>query len=462
MLVFRTVFPLINTISIQEFINLSIQWIDRSPHYELRGRLNAYYGTKDFVVYSDNEHFESAFHEEENKISVCILFERNDTSRRWRTEIVFLKESKYTLCSINVYCESDNFENYTNWTQKPYFIKLINAKQWFGTDGNFRISDDPYAFSPDEVKAAAKIINGDFKTYLPCVYISKNQEGEYSIDVDKIAQKLVGIAHVFLEPSIYFSHDLRKLTRGYNPYLGAIGIFFPHHGKRILYRPLVENNYSIPINLFYNEVKNALTYGQLEEALSYSAVKSTWLRQQVEKNKNDSLDYQEYAEQLEKEKDDEIKKLKNEIIGLQKQLDILNNKHRNDENGMVLKRGKVIESYSGQINDTLIEVLEQGKKSLPPTSRRYQLLDELLKYNKKGGGKEKILEKLESILKGYRTVNDSMESGLKRLGFIINRQGAHPKLSFANYPNAQCILTTSGSDSRNGKNAIAHIKQYLL
>ena len=50
MLVFRTIFPLNPAATLQQLIDISIEWIDNSPEYVMREKLGDLYGRKSLSV----------------------------------------------------------------------------------------------------------------------------------------------------------------------------------------------------------------------------------------------------------------------------------------------------------------------------------------------------------------------------------------------------------------------------
>lgn len=55
MLIFRTISPLDPSATLQQLIDISIEWIDKSPVYHLRNSLSAYYGKKEFTAEKEGE-----------------------------------------------------------------------------------------------------------------------------------------------------------------------------------------------------------------------------------------------------------------------------------------------------------------------------------------------------------------------------------------------------------------------
>lgn len=464
MLVFRTVCPLNSEALLQKLIDTSIKWIDESPHYELKGQLNCYYGYSKFTKETESEKFECFTYQIDTTNYACIYFEKKECDKKWITEIVYKKDNKNVIFSINIYCEALNFENTLNEANRPYLIKTLAKEIGFGNDGLFSTTNKAHYFSSNELDVACNIINGNFQSYLPCVYVSMNEQGEYSLDIDKASKLLSGIAHVFIEPNVYFSQDLRRKTQGNNPYLGAVGIFFPNYGNKKTILPLRENNYKIGIRTLFNAVKNSLNFGVQPEELSFSNIKMKLLKYEFQINEfqNDKQAMIDYVVSQNEELESTISRQKEEIYQLKNRLKISEESLDKNSAAALINRGEQFDSYQDQIHDTIIELIENGKNNYEQGTRKRSIIDDILMHNKKNGQKEQIVDELKNIFKGYRTMTDSIESKLKKLGFSVDKSSPHYKLSFTSYPQISVPLPASGSDKRGGRNCVSDIKKTLL
>lgn len=467
MLVFRTVCPLKSEATLQKLIDISIKWIDGSPHYELSNQLSSYYGNDNFKKQTQSEKIECFTYEIDDSIYACIFFEKRESDKKWITEIVYKKYNNSIIFSIHIYCETSNFENTLNDISKPYLIKILDREIGFGNDGIFPTTHEPYYFSSDEVNFACDIINGNFQSYLPCIYVSINEAGEYSLEIDKISRLLSGVAHIFIEPNIYFSQDLRRKTQGNNPYLGAVGIFFPNHGNKKIMLPSYRNNYKIEVNTLFNAVKNSLNFGIQPEELSFSKIKTDFIKnKQINANQNDKQAMLDYAISENEEQKNIISKQKEEIYQLKIRLKISEESFDKNSVSSLINKGEELDSYQGQIHDTIIELIEDYKKThkeiYEKNTRKRNIINDILEHNPKIGQKEKIIDELKNIFSGYRVMTSSIESKLKGLGFSVDKSSPHYKLYLTSYPQISIPLPASGSDKRGGKNCVSDIKKVLL
>lgn len=460
MLVFRTIIPLVSSSSLQDLIDISIKWINESPNYELKNMLNDCYGKTEFYKEKDMEKFYCFTYIKSNVTYVCVKFENRLPQEKWTTEIVFKKENT-VLTSISLYYEDENFHNNLNRVIKPYIIKLLNENIGFEKDGEFSTSSYPYILKADEVDLATKIVTGDFNSILPCVYVSKSWSDEYSIDYNKLSILLCGMAHVFVEPNVYFSRNLQVRTNGANPYFGAIGIFFSgKKNRKILLLP--QKNYSIR-NIF-DRLKNALNFGSIPDDLSYADIKSCALKDKAHVG-DDSQDLKQllnYALEENAYQEERIEALKNENQRLKERIGSLEQAIENNDSEL-LKRGNHPDSYPNQVLETILEVLCEVERNLSPGTRKYQILKDILEVNPSPGSKNILVDKLKKIFGDCgSSMNSQIESQLNRLGLHTTHAGKHYKVFFEDYPSLSSILPATPSDIRSWKNNFSDIKKKIL
>ena len=122
----------------------------------------------------------------------------------------------------------------------------------------------------------------------------------------------------------------------------------------------------------------------------------------------------------------------------------------------------MVDSYEGQVYDTVIQVIEDANKNLFEGSRKKYILTELLRANHKVGKKEEIKKELKRILSNYTDMTPRIKDELTSLGFKVEKAGKHYKIYFDNCDKFFCTLSCSGSDYRGGKNTFSDLKKKLL
>lgn len=467
MLVFRTIFPLNPAATLQQLIDISIEWIDKSPEYIMREKLGDLYGQKEFERSEGNESFKCFRYTAENNEYACLCFEKREDAEKWRTEYVYKKTEQDVHASCAVYFETTDFQNKLNMIKKPYIMKLLGQRIGFGQDIQFPTLDTPHRLSSEtveqDIKLARDIICGNFRGCLPCVYVSVGRDGAYPVNVTTLSQMLSGMAHVFVEPNIYFSQDLRLRARWGNPYHGAVGIYFPGTANKKILLPQNEDGKTLTIRKIFDAVKNALNFGYLPDDLSYSDIRALALREKLDKLKEqeDQSGILELAFQENDELRRDVENKKYYIDSLKERIRSLESKEI-ESSDRLLSRGAMVDSYEGQVYDTVIQLIEEADKNLSEGSRKKNILKELLKANPKIGGKERIEAELKRILHNYTSMTPGIISDLRSLGLKVEKAGKHYKIYFGNYDEISSILSCSGSDHRGGKNTFSDLKKKLL
>ena len=463
MLAFRTIFPLSPDSTLQELINLSIKWINEAPRYSLARKIDNLYGKSEFSVAEASESFSCFCYNSQNANYACLVFTNETDGEKWTTEVVYKKERTLFSCSIALSFQNVAFENKLNEIKKPYLMTLIGKNKLYGRDGIFTTESIPHVFTSDEVDLASRIIRREFNSVLPCVYISYNSYGKKFIDAEKLAFKLAGMAHVFVEPNIYFSRDVQIKTNGKNPYRGNVGIFFPD-GARKFFIPSDEESASDNIRKIVNSVKNILNFGFVPDDLSYSEIKAKMLKEKIQNSslgENDSKDMIEFILSENENLSKQVDELKSQNSHYKSRINQLE-EYFEDGNHSILRMGCERDSYDNQIYETIVEVLQECYKNIPIGTRKRKIIEDILEANPSTGDKEKISNKIKLALTGYDRLTSGIKTTFEELGITIEQAGKHYKVFFEDYPAIASTLACTVSDHRSGLNTVCDIKRQLL
>jgi hypothetical protein len=111
----------------------------------------------------------------------------------------------------------------------PNLVKrLLDDDFWVCTSGGQLLKLAPVAVNNQNVKDFIEFLFRSNRQ-LPIIYISKTREEEYLIDVERLAKKVAGNAHVYFEESLAVSDYLRELKKlnEYRCYNGMVRVFLP-------------------------------------------------------------------------------------------------------------------------------------------------------------------------------------------------------------------------------------------
>ena len=303
---------------------------------------------------------------------------------------------------------------------------------------------------------------------LPIVYITRSKDTSSELNVDDLAFRLQGVAHVIYEPDGY-DQKLCLDIDDENVYENSAIIFYPNFQKQVDFIDCTEKSKDYIENHIINAVysymiqrvrKNIDTWdGILNEQLHLKNIELLKSKATVEEE-NDYL-YEEFGDQLKKMEDTNAK-LNNEIQRLTAEVQGLRMKFSDRSQVPIIVAGEEKDLYEGEIKEIILEILEEYKKSCHEGSRRQHIIDDILQYNEYKHLPEKKREILKKALKGYRNLNGSLKNELEALGIEITSDGKHYKWSY--FGDSRYVVTAAktSSDARSGMNLSAIMEKLML
>ena len=477
MLLFSTVLEINNLMTKEDFIQLAIEWNQGSPHSEniiqginWKGERNIRYGTDSLWL---------AIEEYRNQNIIAIRYEKIERDGVvWDTDYVMnFNDMKMSIRLDRSYLEVALAVNPSFST--PHFITLLIEKGYLKSDGDMPISRGPVAISEDNVEILTNVINGRKKYHLPVVYISRTYYDEEPINVQRIAGRLKGVAHVLVEKSLQLNDRIRELCDSKNEYYGAIGIYYPNPAighRRYLYREYEGSD----IILLEKVIRNVIQYSnsQLVDTLyTWQGVSNALLRDRLSSQRAERMAAETAKKQAESEADQLIESVDEELQKLQRQVEDLT--HANEAllyenqglraklNGIdtipILYLGDEDEFFPNEIKEMILVALEEKLAKIDSKTRKADILKDVV-YN--NGGCQHIAsqkaQKLKSALKGYKNVSSSMRQLLTELGFVISEEGKHYKLTYYGDGRYWTTIAKSPSDNRTGTNVALTIIKNML
>ncbi len=467
----------------KEIYELIKKWIIDSPHYAIKD-----------ISYQNEEYYEKRF----ENISIEILnkyllnndyfavrFKVIENDNEWRTDCIFSKSKDNCKLAVKVSCQKNSFSGQLPKVHKPHIIKMLIENKYCDEELPVRIEDEPFFLSDKDDVKCGKIMTGELNTPLPVVYVSIDSycKNKYWVDLNKLAIKLSGIAHVLVEPNKEFSKRLRTLSGDNNAHNGYVGVYFP--GERI--KQIV----SYKDYLVRGKINEQSFMERILEIIQHSLLNYsnnaliTWEKLQVEFHKSKLMRQQEASSEAEKEYtallheadqenleyknlleatglerkelEDKVSSLQSQLVGLEKQNSILKDKLENTQLGIITK-GEIKEFYIDEVKDCIISVLKNALAGLNRKSRKYVIIDSILKNNKITGEGEKIFREIKDALQCKS--NNELRRRLEKCGFVCV-EGAHDKYLFFNDPKYTMLVSKSPSDYREAQNLYSDIMKLI-
>lgn len=491
MLLFSTMLTINDSLTKDKFIELVIKWNQGSPHadnvisgIEWNGERN--------IRFEDGR-LSLAMEEYRNGNTIAVRYEKIDADGVvWDTDYVMnFTTRKMGIRLDRSYLESAVLPN--SGFSTPHFITLLIADNYLERDHDLSISNKPYYIETDEIDKVADIVNG--KRYrLPVVYVSKTCNDEFPLDVNWLASRLKGVAHVLVQQSNCSNSRLRELCDGKNEYYGAVGIYFPiqtENHRRFLYRayPGSEQQY---LERVVNAVISFSNSKRVDPLYTWQGVNHALLRDRLESQKKERAAAEEarrialyevlaLKERQESVRSEAIEKAKEEanaildsfeadMARLQEQVDELthaNDKLQYENQGLkakidanqeqpLLHMGTENDFYPGEIKDLILSTLNDRLSNIETNTRRYDVVQDIIQANDFQSISKKRADEAKRLLNNYSGMTPRIRKGLEDLGFEVTHEGDHYKAVYYSDDRYIVVHGATPSDNRAGKNNVSN------
>lgn len=467
MLSFATEIPVGAEQTSDSFIEAVKEWLLGSPHTRLTKDDIAYIGSAGQQAASrGNEAVISLRAARERRDLAAVRYKRTDEDLEWTTTVTFSRHGIDTWVSIRVFCESTHPAARLPIAKKPVVVRTLLQALGGGRDGDLQVGQEAYYLGNTEIEKAAKLIVGDSECRLPIVYVSSSFYGGYTLDVNRLANDLSGMAHVVVEPNRSFSLRLKLEANSENVYGGSIGIYWPDGGGRRSF--FLGRTHETPGELakaIFDEVRLALTNRRPLERCTWASVQEMVSRQTFEELKESGSDkVEEYIGAFDKEigaKNAQLEDAENEIGRLKAELRMYQSRIPS-LSSVGLKTGAEQDFYPNEIATIVIDAINDYQSRVPVDSRRAHVATALLDANKLDDNAGVYREKLKELLRGFTKLDQKVRRRLEELGFSIAEDGKHYKITFQGDDRYTFTLPKSGSDHRGGLNAASDIGRLLF
>ena len=463
MITYTTKFPVNDSLTKEEFIKTVIKWNQGSQHDKIDG---VEWDGEFHNLKWEHNGISLEFQEVDTDKIIASRLKKEDEHGIWTTDFVLNIEKKYLAVSVAM-VTTEFTTDFAPTFYPPYFVKLIVYSGYSGEDSFLRVSQQAHPVL-ECAELLQKVCNKKIKMLLPIVYITRLTESKSELNVDDLAFRLQGVAHVIYEPDGCDKKLSININDG-NVYENNAIIFYPSTQKQADIIDCTKKNkdyiekciiHAIYSYMIQRVRKNIDTWdGILGEQLHLKNIELLKNKKIVEEE-NDYL-YEEFGEQLKKMEDTNAK-LNNEIQRLTAEVQGLRIKFSDSSHIPVIVAGEEKDLYEGEIKEIILEILEEYKKSCHEGSRRQHVIDDILQCNEYKHLPEKKREVLKRALKGYRTLNGSLKNELEALGIEITSDGKHYKWSY--FGDSRYVVTAAktSSDARSGMNLSAIMEKLML
>ncbi len=464
---FSTQFPVDSSATLDEFLEAGKKWILGSPHASFkRGDLDklVFHGE---IIKSEGKTVElgRVNGEDYNTLGLAYTHPGEHGIDTWYTRVVGTKDDSKFWVGITVDYDSAVGKASIPHSRKPYVIKTLLEELGGGMDGEVLVKDRPYLLDFGQENRFADLILGHGENVLPIVYVSKDPRGFYLVNPDRLASALSGLSHVFVEPDKKFSLNLRDATRGANVFGGAIGVYWPEGLGRSFLLPRDYSNHEPKeiIQKTLDIIVKALQYTRLSRPLTWENIQSLNNQKQIEQirtsNSQDTNTLLELYSQELGDKSSQIQSLENTVIALQSQL---RKKPIVSDMSNFLVDPQVSQAYDEETKTVVIQELANALNGVPVRTRRHDIIEAVIQANPLGNERDAIVERVKRLFNGYNRLNAGMRKELNEMGFEIDEDGNHYKLTITADPKYIVVFPKTPSDHRSGKNTASDVIRTLF
>lgn len=359
----------------------------------------------------------------------------------------------------------------------PYFIASLIDAGVVKPDGVLEISKSPKVIDASCIHWITDVINGEAIYALPVVYVSRAYFDEDPLDVDLLAHRLKGIAHVMVQEDPSTNRLLREDTNGRNEYFGAVGIYFPH--QLLPHVRFLKQGYDAKA-LLDTIVRHVLSYCNhkaVEERYTWQGVLVLAMdeasRRQSEERAGMERETEEWIALLEEQNavlQHQKERLQRELSETTQDLEMeraqasaLRYKLEQIEAVPLLVGGVEAEYLPNETREWVLCILADWLFCQPNEKRRgTHLIRDVLDNNPRS----KLLERKRDELKGLLRAADGIDKHLRRrllaMGFEIEEEGKHYKLIYHGDERYTYSLAKTPSDRRAGLNNASELCKLIF
>lgn len=466
MLLYSTMLDVKNTLTKEKFIQLVIKWNQESQYQEniipglvWDGQMNVRYG--------DNRH-SLEIEEYRSGNTVAIRYQKVENNGRiWNSDYVInFKTGKMHIQLDRSFtgAASDLDQEFST----PHFLTFLIEEGHLQGDRDLPVTREPIYVDKNNSELLAKVTKGKSSYQLPVVYVSKTKLGQYPVDVNLLASKLKGVAHVLVQKSSNYDETIKELNEHY----GAVGIYYPNKAampKGFWYKETAAQRKNLLENLIY-AVMSYCNCQQVGGAYTWDGVLNAISRDRLESQRKERQQAEIEKEQVYSEFDDELKTLQERVDSLTRENEALraenaglHSKFGELDKRPVLVMGDEADLYPGEIKELVLSVLDDElNRRVSKPSRRSDVFSDLIEKNEYQGVYRKKKEEIQKILKNYTIMDAKTRKALQNFGFKIEEDGKHYRLTYYGDDRYNTTVAKTPSDARAGKNIAHYIEQTMM
>lgn len=474
MLLYSTTLRINDTLSRDGFIQMVIQWNQSSPHpdnvipdVKFNGEHNIRFGND--VLWLDIEEYR-------NKNIIAARFEKRESDGAiWDTDYIMNFDTmEMTIQLDRGYTEDAKMEDLQ--FSIPHFISMLIDGGYLQDDNGLAVLRQAVAISEENLSLLTDVINGRVHYRLPIVYVSKTAYNRDPVNIGRLCNKLKGVAHILIQADKQTNGKIRNICDENNEYFGGVGIYFPNgKHRRFLYRSYVGSD-NILMDKVTHSVFQYMNAQKKPILSSWQGVNNALLNDKYVSQKAERAEAELARKKAESEVENYIgtfdadnAKLRQQIEELTRvntSLQLENQGLREKLNSIdeipILFLGDEEEFYQGEIKEMILDAVAEKLKNLRAKTRRWDILNDILENNEYRNIRDERENVVKKMFKDYKTLSSTMRQQLLELGFEVNEDGKHYRLTYFGDRRYKTTIAKTGSDWREGKNIALEILKNMM
>lgn len=470
MLVFSTRLPIRSTVTRPEILQLCLNWVSSSPHYDVHSLQYDPTSLKDIDYENDSLRVSIRNYADADCELSAFRLEYTNKNILWQNDAIFLERATEKTLLVQLECNRADFGLHLPAVHKPYLVRMAVEQGLCGADHALPVTDSPILLDEALYPVCVSIMNGTCPNTMPVVYLSCGENNALGAPATVLAQRLSGMAHVLQEDSRHTAQQLRDDTQGNNVYGGYIGLYFPSSARCQRFCPDLYSSTDALLQEIVNAVRCTLINQADASNYNWNQIQTLQARQQmkawIDRGTQSQQDLDTYIENFDRENAqlrERLQLLNDSLLAMTAQRDRLQTqltKAGSFSSGL-LKPGTETELYSGETTDLMNSILTQVLPKLPPNSRSAALVESLLAANPSTGQCRRLVQNIREVFFDGERLNNTKKSLLREAGFEILENGPHYKLIFCGDHRYQFSFPKTPSDVRGGRNNISEMCKRL-
>lgn len=461
MLLFSTILPARVNLDPQTFFETIVDWnqqssrqVNRIEDLNWNGELNARYCSDRLELIFDSLPEEQLY---------GARFVKNDDGIHWRTDVLFFQKTGRILIQLDR-TYSEDAAGFNEEFSTPFLISVMIDHGLFEHLDVLPYSASPWILNQDQAAAAESIFYGTVYQSLPVVLVSRNQEGILPLDVEALAWRLKGAAHVLVFEDENGDQWWKNGFSRQMPEPGMISVSYPNAGETIEYfRPQTSRDDSALLNAVCNRIFH---YNLLLE----NAAMPAWMLLKARKIERNAEDETRRQKENESQMSDLFDEMNSDMATLSEQIRTLQAENNAMQHSLhaarqktapVFSGGAETEFYPGEMNDVLIEACRLLQRQCVPDGRTADLLDDFLRTHTPSRERKRRMDCIQDAFSSDLPHRRRIAS-LNEAGFTVSEDGPHYKLVYENDGRYTFSLSKTPSDRRAMKNSLSLILSMLF